>query len=96
MIPFYTYVTRMSRSGVAFGPEEKITREEALRMFTVNPAYAEFQEKVKGSIAPGMLADFIILNQDLMTVPDDKILDTRPLATFVDGRRVYAAQGAGF
>jgi predicted amidohydrolase YtcJ len=96
MIPFYFYVTRKTRSGAILTPSEKISRDEALRIFTVNAAYATFQEKAKGQIAPGMLADFVILNQDLMTVPDEKILATRPLATFVGGRRVYAAPGRSF
>ena len=96
MIPFYFYVTRKTAAGGMLSPAEKITREEALRVFTVNAAYATFQEKTKGQIAPGMLADFVILNQDLMTVPEDKILTTRPLATFVGGRKVYAAPEAKF
>ncbi len=96
MIPFYFYVTRKTKTGEIVTPSEKISREEALRIFTVNPAYATFQEKIKGQIASGMLADFVILNQDLMTVPDEKILATRPLATFIGGRRVYAAPGSRF
>ena len=96
MFPFYFFVTRKTVNGAVLGVEEKISREEALRMFTVNPAYAAFQEKLKGQIAPGMLADFVILNQDLMAVPDEKILATHPLATFVGGRRVYSAPGSKF
>ena len=96
LFPFYFFVTRKTVNGQVLGPEEKVRREAALRMFTVNPAYATFQEKLKGQIAPGMLADFVILNQDLMTVPDDQILATRPLATFVGGRRVYQAAGSRF
>ncbi len=96
MIPFYFYVTRKTEAGAVLTPSEKISREEALRLFTVNAAYAVFQEGVKGQIAPGMLADFVILNQDLMTVPEEKILATRPLATFVGGKRVYLAPGARF
>ncbi len=96
MIPFYFYVTRKSRDGEVVGADEKISREEALRIFTVNPAYATFEENVKGSIAPGMLADFVILNQDIMTVPDDKLLGTHPLATFVGGKEVFAAERTNF
>ncbi|MBB5687734.1 amidohydrolase [Sphingobium boeckii] len=91
MIPFYFYVTRKMKSGNTFAPLEKIGRDEALRILTVNSAMAAFQEKTRGAIAPGMLADFVILNQDLMTISDDQIRDTRPLATFVGGRQVYAA-----
>jgi predicted amidohydrolase YtcJ len=96
MIPFYYYVTRKSRSGDAVAAGEKISREEALRIFTVNAAYATFQEAMKGQIATGMLADFVILNQDLMSVPDDRILATRALATYVGGRQVYAAPATRF
>ena len=96
MIPFYFYVTRKSRTGEIVGADEKISREDALRIFTVNPAYATFEEKVKGSIQPGMLADFVILNQDIMTVPDEKLLETHPLATFVGGKKVFAAENANF
>ncbi|MCC7463543.1 MAG: amidohydrolase [Gammaproteobacteria bacterium] len=90
---FYFYVTRHTVSGASLTPSERISREEALRIFTVNPAYATFQEHEKGRIGAGMLADFVILNQDLMTVPDEKIRATRPWATFVGGRQVYAAPG---
>jgi predicted amidohydrolase YtcJ len=96
MIPFYFYVTRKTKAGALLAPDQKISREEALKIFTVNPAYATFQEKTKGRIKSGMLADFVILNQDLMTVPDDQILATKPEATFVGGREVYAASGASF
>jgi predicted amidohydrolase YtcJ len=96
MIDFYYYVTRRNRAGQVLTPTERISREEALRIFTVNPAYATFQETQRGKIAPGMLADFVILNQDVMAVPEERILATRPLATFVGGRKVYAAAGSGY
>lgn len=95
-IPFYFYVTRRTRSGQVETPSEQISRQEALRIFTANPAYATFQDSIKGRIAPGLLADFVILNQDVMSVPDDKILETHPLATFVGGKKVYTAPGARF
>jgi predicted amidohydrolase YtcJ len=94
MIPFYFYVTRKTQSGASLAPDEKISREEALRVFTANAAYATFQEKIKGRIAPGMLADFVVLNQDLMTVPDEQILATRPVATYVGGKKVFSAANA--
>jgi predicted amidohydrolase YtcJ len=74
LIPFYFYVTRKTKDGRVVGPEEKISREEALRVSTINYAYTTFEEKVKGSIEPGKLADFLILSDDVLTVPDDKIL----------------------
>jgi predicted amidohydrolase YtcJ len=96
LIEFYYYVTRRNRAGQVLTPSERISRDEALRIMTVNPAYATFQESQRGSITPGLLADFVILNQDLMTVPEDRILATRPLATFVGGHKVFAALGGGY
>jgi len=93
---FYYYITRKTRDGSVLGPREKIGREEALRMFTINSAYGTFEEKAKGSVEPGKLADFVILNQDLMTVPDDKILATHPLATYLGGRKVFSAENSNF
>ena len=69
------------------GADEKISRTEALRIFTANNAYATFEEKVKGSIEPDKLADFVIISQDIMTVPDDQILGTHVLATYVEGAK---------
>ena len=92
-IPFYLYVTRKAKNGSLCAPAEKISRQEALRIFTANAAYATFEEQIKGTIEPGKLADFVILSQDLMTVPDDRILETRPVATYVGGNRVFSAPG---
>ncbi|HUO21723.1 MAG TPA: amidohydrolase [Caulobacteraceae bacterium] len=96
LIDFYFYVTRRTRDGRVMTPDEKVSRAEALKILTANAAYATFQEKVRGRIAPGLLADFVILDQNLMTVPDDQILTTHPLATFVGGRKVYSASGSSF
>ena len=96
MIFFSLYVTRKAKDGKPLAAAEKISRQEALRIVTANAAYATFEEKIKGSIEPGKLADFVILSQDLMTVQDDQILDTKPLATFVGGKKVYPALGNKF
>jgi predicted amidohydrolase YtcJ len=93
-IPLYYYVTRKTVEGRVLGPQQKISREEALRIATNNNAYATWDEKVKGSIEPGRLADFLILSADFMTVPEDQILQLRPMATYVGGRKVFSAPDA--
>ena len=95
-VPIYFYVTRKTRNGEVIGPEEKISREEALRVSTINYAYTTFEEKLKGSIEPGKLADFLILSDDILTVPEERILSVHPLATYVGGRKVFGVQGSGF
>jgi len=90
-VPLYYYVSRKTRDGRVLGPHEKISREEALRIATYNNAFATWEEKVKGSIEPGKLADFLVLSGDFMTIPEDEILKLHPMATYVGGRKVYAA-----
>jgi predicted amidohydrolase YtcJ len=70
-------------------PEQKMTRDEALRSITLWPAYAAFQENVMGSLTPGKLADFVVLDQDIMRVAPEQVLRTQVLATFVGGKAVY-------
>jgi predicted amidohydrolase YtcJ len=93
-VPLYYYVSRKTRDGRVLGAQEKISREEALRIATNNNAYATWEEKVKGSIEPGKLADFLVLSGDFMTIPEDEILKLHPLATYVGGRKVYEATEA--
>jgi predicted amidohydrolase YtcJ len=93
-VPLYYYVSRRTRGGRVLGPQEKITREEALRIATYNNAFATWEEKMKGSIEPGKLADFLVLSGDFMTIPEDEILKLRPMATYVGGRKVYSAPEA--
>jgi hypothetical protein len=73
-------------------PEQRMTREEALRSMTIWPAFAAFQEREMGSIAPGKYADFVVLDRDIMRVPAEEILDTRVLATYLGGKPVYEAR----
>jgi predicted amidohydrolase YtcJ len=70
-------------------PEQKMTREEALRSITLWPAYAAFQEAIMGSLTPGKLADFVVLDQDIMRVAPEQVLRTQVLATYVGGKVVY-------
>lgn len=89
---FYASVTRMTLKGQPEGgyePEEKMTREQALRSYTLDAAYGAFEEKFKGSIEKGKLADFAILSKDIMTVPDKEILSAEVLTTIVGGKVVY-------
>ncbi len=90
----YFWVTRETRLWDVIGPEQRISREEALRVMSINNAYLTFEEDIKGSIEPGKLADFVILSEDILTVPEEKIRDIRALATFVEGKLVYEAPDA--
>jgi predicted amidohydrolase YtcJ len=70
-------------------PEQRMTREEALKSMTIWAAYSGFMEKEVGSLAPGKLADFVVLDQDIMRVPPELILSTNVLATYLGGRAVF-------
>jgi len=87
---FHALVTRRMKNGKAFYPGQSMTREEALRAYTRNAAYAAFEEDVKGSLTPGKLADIVILSRDILTVPDDEILKAEVLYTIVGGKIVYS------
>jgi predicted amidohydrolase YtcJ len=84
-------VARQPKTGPAFFPEQRMTRAEALRSYTVANAYAAFEEGIKGTLAPGMLADVVVLSRDLSTVPDEEIPSTRVLATVLGGKVVFEA-----
>jgi hypothetical protein len=89
---FYASVTRMTLEGTpegGFEPDQKMSREQALRSYTIDAAYGEFGEKIKGSIEPGKLADFTIFSRDLMTIPDDQLLSTEVVMTVVDGKILF-------
>jgi predicted amidohydrolase YtcJ len=73
------------------GATQRVTREEAIRMYTVNGAYLSFEENIKGSIEPGKLADMIIIDRDILTCHEDDIKDTRVLRTILGGKTVYKA-----
>jgi predicted amidohydrolase YtcJ len=66
-----------------------MSREQALRSYTLDAAFAAFEEDIKGSIEPGKLADLTVFSQDLMSVPEDRILDTRVSYTIVGGKVMY-------
>jgi predicted amidohydrolase YtcJ len=83
---FYASVTRRAKDGTYFYPGQRMTREEALRSYTWNNAYAAFEEKLKGSLETGKLADITVLSRDILTVPDDEILSTGVVYTIVGGQ----------
>lgn len=86
---FYSAVTRKLQDGTEFFPKQEMTRLEALRSYTINGAYAAFEENIKGSIEVGKLADFTILSKDILTIPDDEILSTEVIYTIVGGKILY-------
>jgi predicted amidohydrolase YtcJ len=96
ILNIYFYVTRNSLDLGPVGVEQRISRMEALRVMTLNNAYLTYEEKIKGSIEEGKLADFVILSEDLLTVPESQIQEITPLATYVGGRNVYSKPGGGF
>jgi predicted amidohydrolase YtcJ len=93
----YAAVTRQTLDGMQPGgwvPEQKISVEEALRAYTTGGAYASFEEREKGTIAPGMLADLTVIDRDLRTIPADEIRHAKVVRTIVGGKTVHTS-GAG-
>jgi predicted amidohydrolase YtcJ len=91
---FYAAVTRQAPGGRPPGgwsPDQRMTRAEALRAMTRDAAYAAHAEEDLGAIAPGRLADFVVLSRDIMTVPPAEVLETRVLRTIVGGQTTYVA-----
>jgi predicted amidohydrolase YtcJ len=86
---FYCSVTRELKDGSVFFPDQKMTREQALQSYTLNNAYAAFEEDIKGSLTPGKLADITVLSKDIMTIPVDEIPTTRVVYTIVGGEVLY-------
>lgn len=87
----WSAVTRKTDRGTVFTPEQAISREEALKMYTINNAYASFEEDTKGSIETGKFADLVVLDRDILTCPEDSIKEIKPLLTMVNGKRVFDA-----
>ena len=95
LIGFHSAVTRQdpeNQPPAGWYPEQRMTRDEALRAMTIWPAYAAFMEQDAGSLSPGKYADFVVLDQDIMGVPAERIMATRVLATYLGGRAVYEAK----
>lgn len=94
----YAAVTRRTLDGKnpeGWIPEEKITVEQAVKAYTVNAARAEFSEKEKGALAPGKLADLVVIDRDIFKLEPEEILKTRVLLTMVDGQIIYHDEKGG-
>jgi predicted amidohydrolase YtcJ len=90
---FYASVSRKTLKGTpenGYEPEQKMTRAQALKSYTLDAAYGAFEEDIKGSISVGKLADFTIYNQDLMTVDENEILNTEIAMTIFGGEIVFS------
>lgn len=95
LIEFYAAVARRGLNGYQdenWRPDQAVTRTEALKMFTLWPAYAAFQEEALGTIEPGKRADFTVFSKDIMTIPEAEILTATPVMTVIDGEIVFQAE----
>ncbi|HEV8409829.1 MAG TPA: amidohydrolase family protein, partial [Gemmatimonadaceae bacterium] len=95
LISFHAAVSRQDANNYPPGgwqPEQRMTREEALKSMTIWPAFAAFQEHELGSISAGKYADFTVLDQDIMRAPVETILNTHVISTWVGGKMVYEAK----
>ncbi|HEY7798760.1 MAG TPA: amidohydrolase family protein, partial [Hyphomonadaceae bacterium] len=96
-IEFYAAVARKDlkgQSGEGWHPEQAVTRAEALKMFTLWPAYASFRQQDLGTIEPGKIADFTGFSGDIMTIPEAEILTVQPAITVVNGAVVWQREAA--
>jgi predicted amidohydrolase YtcJ len=88
---FYASVSRRTKDGTVFYADQRMTRMEALRSYTINAAYAGFEETIKGTLSAGKLADVTVFSKDILTVPEDQIPSARVLYTIVGGRVQYTS-----
>lgn len=91
---FYASVSRKLKDGSVFFPDQRMSRMEALRSYTVNNAYAAFEEDSKGSLRVGKLADVTVLSKDILTIPEDQIPTAKVDYTIVGGKVLYQREGA--
>ena len=89
----YHFTTRDTITGGVFGPDERISREEALRALTLGNAWLTFEEDLKGSLTVGKLADLVVLSHDILTCSDEELRHARVSITMVGGEIVYEAAG---
>jgi hypothetical protein len=86
---YYASVSRTLKDGSVFYPDQRMSRMEALKSYTINGAYAGFEEKNRGSLTVGKYADMVILSKDILTVPEDQIPSTTVVSTIVGGKVLY-------
>ncbi len=89
---FHASVSRMMNNGKRLTPGQAMSRQEALESYTINNAYAAFEEEIKGTLTPGKLADMVVLSQNIMTVPEEKIPETQVEMTIVGGEIKYRGE----
>jgi predicted amidohydrolase YtcJ len=90
---YYGTIAGRMNNGEVLNPDELMTRMEGLKAYTINAAYGAHEEGIKGSISVGKLADIVVLSTDILTVPEDQILDARADLTIVGGEIVYTRSG---
>jgi predicted amidohydrolase YtcJ len=83
-------ISRQTTQGVVIHPEQRLNREQALRMYSSWPAYLQHADKDRGSIEAGKLADFVVLDRDYLTIPEAEIRSIEPVMTIVAGRVAYS------
>jgi predicted amidohydrolase YtcJ len=86
---YYATVTRRTKDGSVFFPDQSMSRMEALKSYTINAAYAAFEDDIKGSLTPGKLADLVVLSKDILACPAEEIRDSEVLYTIVGGKIAY-------
>jgi len=89
LLGIQSMVQRLTSGGAVLGPDERVDALTALRAYTVDAAWIAGEEHTRGSLTPGTLADFVLLGDDLTTIPADQIGSTQVIATFVDGQCVH-------
>lgn len=92
---YYASVSRRLKDGTVFFPDQRMSRMEALRSYTINNAYAAFEDTIKGSLKAGKLADVTVLSRDLLSIPENEIPSAKVDYTIVGGRVMYERTGAG-
>jgi predicted amidohydrolase YtcJ len=90
---YYASVSRKTKNGTVFYPDQRMSRMEALKTMTINGAYAAFEEGNRGSLKPGKYADITVLSKDILTIPEDDIPTAKVAYTIVGGRVLYSAAG---